>query len=68
MRRTFTLDYWQDGGWYVGQLREVPGVFSQGETLTDLEENIRDAYELVLEDREKSPLQGVQQKEIEVEV
>ena len=52
--RTFTLEYWQDEGWYVGQIREVSGVFSQGETLTELEENIRDAYELVLEDGEKS--------------
>lgn len=50
MRRTFTLKYWHEEGWYVGQLREVPGVFSQGETLAELEENIRDAYELVLED------------------
>jgi predicted RNase H-like HicB family nuclease len=49
MLRTFTLEYWQDEGWYVGQLREVPGVFSQGETLKELEENIRDAFELVLE-------------------
>jgi predicted RNase H-like HicB family nuclease len=48
--RTFTLEYWQDEGWYIGQVREVPGVFSQGETLTELEENIRDAFELVLED------------------
>jgi predicted RNase H-like HicB family nuclease len=68
MRRTFTLEYWQDEGWYVGQLREVPGVFSQGETLTELEENIRDAYELVLEDVGKPELRDVQQKEIEVEV
>ena len=68
MRRTFTLEYWQEEGWYVGQLREVPGVFSQGETLQELEENIRDAYELVLEDLAKAPHQGVQQKEIEVEV
>lgn len=68
MRRTFTLEYWQDEGWYVGQLREVPGVFSQGETLVELEENIRDAYELVLEDSGKSALRKVQQKEIEVEV
>ncbi|HYU30583.1 MAG TPA: type II toxin-antitoxin system HicB family antitoxin [Thermoanaerobaculia bacterium] len=51
MRRTFILEYWQDEGWYVGQLREVPGVFSQGETLTELEENIRDAYELVLKEQ-----------------
>jgi len=68
MRRTFTLEYWQDDGWYVGQLREVPGVFSQGETLTDLEDNIRDAYELVLEGVETAERRRVQQKEIEVEV
>jgi predicted RNase H-like HicB family nuclease len=68
MRRTFTLEYWREEGWYVGQLREVPGVFSQGETLTELEENIREAYELVLEDTGKPELRDVQQKEIEVEV
>jgi predicted RNase H-like HicB family nuclease len=68
MRRTFTLEYWQDEGWYVGQLREVPGIFSQGETLPELEENIRDAYELVLEDAGKPELRDVQRKEIEVEV
>jgi predicted RNase H-like HicB family nuclease len=68
MRRTFTLEYWQDEDWYVGQLREVPGVFSQGETLTELEENIRDAFELVLEDSGKPVLRNVQQKQIEVEV
>lgn len=66
MRRTFTLESWQDEGWYVGQLREVPGVFSQGETLTELEENIRDAFELVLEDSGKPVLRNIQQKEIEV--
>ena len=68
MRRTFTLEYWQDEGGYVGQLREVPGVFSQGETLAELEENIRDAFELVLEDSGKPVIQNVQQKDIEVEV
>jgi len=68
MRKTFTLEYWQDEGWYVGQVREVPGIFSQGETLTELEENIRDAFELVLEDSGQPVLRNVQQKEIEVEV
>lgn len=51
--RAFTLEYWQDEGWYVGQLREIPGILSQGKTLAELEENIRDAYELVLEDAGK---------------
>jgi predicted RNase H-like HicB family nuclease len=44
MRRVFTLEYWLDEGWYVGKLKEVPGVFSHGESLEELEENIRDAY------------------------
>ena len=44
MIRFFTLQYWRDNGWYVGRLREVPGVFSQGESLEELEENIQDAY------------------------
>ena len=39
-----------DDGWYIGRVKEVPGVFSQGETLAELEENIRDAYQLVTED------------------
>jgi predicted RNase H-like HicB family nuclease len=50
MQRRFTLNYWQDGGWCVGKLKEVPGVFSQGETLEELEVNIADAYQLVMED------------------
>jgi len=40
MSRTFVMEYWQDDGWFVGRLKGVPGVFSQGETLTELEENI----------------------------
>ena len=50
MQRRFTLNYWQDDGWYVGKLKEVPGVFSQGEMLEELEVNIADAYQLVMED------------------
>lgn len=47
MRKSFTLEYWRDEDWFVGRLQEVPGVFSQGETLDELEENIREAYSLV---------------------
>jgi predicted RNase H-like HicB family nuclease len=47
MTTKFTLEYWKDDDWYVGRLREVPGVFSQGETIRELETNIRDAYRLV---------------------
>ena len=44
-----TLEYWEDEGWFVGRIVEVPGVFSQGETLDELKDNIQDAYKLMLE-------------------
>lgn len=49
MKRFFTMDYWQEDGWYIGKLREVPGVFSQGETLDELQENLRYAYHMMME-------------------
>ena len=49
----FSLEYWEDDGWYVGRLVEVPGIFSQGESLEELKENINDAYKLM---RENEPV------------
>ena len=69
MERTFTLEYWVDEGWYVGKLKEVPGIFSQGESLDELEENIRDAYKLMMES-ETTPVLSVtpQEKEVVIKV
>lgn len=53
-----TLEYWPDDDGYVGRLREVPGVFSQGDTLAELEENIRDAYGLVVADARERAIPG----------
>ena len=70
MLRHFTLEYWEDDGWYVGRLREIPGVFSQGETLQELEENIREVYQLLLEDVsiQVIPAHQVHTRDIGVEV
>ena len=43
------LEYWKDGKWFVGRLSRVPGVFSKDATLEELEENVRDAYWMMLE-------------------
>jgi len=67
MVRSFTLEYWRDGEWFVGRLREVPGVFSQGASLEELEVNIQDAYRLIV-DTEAKPTTNVFTKEIAVEV
>jgi len=32
-----------------GSDKEVPGVFSQGKSLEELEENVRDAYHMMIE-------------------
>jgi predicted RNase H-like HicB family nuclease len=66
MRRCFTLEYWPDASGFVGRLREVPGVFSQGDTLAELEENIRDACATVLAEEPSEPRREVERKEIEV--
>lgn len=68
MQRQYTLEYWLDDGWYVGKLKEVPGVFSQGETLDELEENIRDAYALVMEEEIPAARPGSKTKEIMLDV
>jgi predicted RNase H-like HicB family nuclease len=68
MQRHFTLEYWLDDRWYVGRLKEVPGIFSQGESLDELEENIRDAYQLMMEDKSATSHPGAQIKDIVVDV
>jgi len=52
MEAKYTLEYWLDEGWYVGKIKEIPGVFSQGESIEKLEENIIDAYKLVMLENE----------------
>ena len=49
METSFTLEYWVDEGWYVGRLKELPGVMSQGRTVEELEANVWDAYCLFTE-------------------
>jgi predicted RNase H-like HicB family nuclease len=67
MLKKFTLEYWREDDWFVGRLKEVPGVFSQGKTLRELEANIAEAYALLLEDNE--PVAGgVTTKEVALKV
>ena len=64
----FTIEYWRDGSWFVGRLVEVPGVFSQGATLDELDENIRDAYDLMVT-QERTPAPGpAERRPVELEV
>lgn len=68
MLAKFTLEFWIDDGWYVGRLKEIPGVFSQGETLQELEENIQDAYKMMIESEEIEKVPESDTKEIALEI
>ena len=66
MHCTLTLDYWLDDGWYVGKLREVPNVFSQGKSLAELKANIQDAYRLMTEEAPSLPVATYHSIEVQV--
>lgn len=43
--------YWRGEHYWLGRLLDHPEIMSQGETIAELEENLRDAWrELLLED------------------
>ncbi len=46
----YTLIYWKGEKYWLGKILEHPEIMSQGETPEELEENIRDAYRLMVMD------------------
>ena len=42
--------YWRSDKYWLGKLLEHPEIMTQGETLEELEENIRDAYMMMAMD------------------
>lgn len=50
MRPKMTMIYWKGEKYWLGKLLEHPEIMTQGETLEELEENIKDAYLLMAMD------------------
>lgn len=49
MARQFTAIYKKSGKWYIGWIEEIPGVNTQGKTLKETKENLKEALLLILE-------------------
>jgi predicted RNase H-like HicB family nuclease len=49
MSTTFTAVFEKDGQWWVGSVEELPGANTQGATLAEARENLKEAVQLVLE-------------------
>lgn len=48
---TLNMVYWRSDRFWLGKLVDRPEIMSQGETLEDLEQNLRDAWrEMLLDD------------------
>jgi predicted RNase H-like HicB family nuclease len=66
MKYTLVIKQGKDG-FLIGQLKELPAVFTQGLTVAELKENIADVLEMYLEDlRERYVPQGVMLDEEEM--
>jgi predicted RNase H-like HicB family nuclease len=49
MAHRFTAVFEQEGDWWIGYVEELPGANTQGATLEEARENLKEAVQLVLE-------------------
>jgi predicted RNase H-like HicB family nuclease len=47
MNRKLTMIYWKGERFWLGKVLEHPEIMTQGETLEELEENLKDAFRLL---------------------
>ena len=48
MNTKLTMVYWKSKKFWLGKLIERPEIMTQGRTLKELEENIKDAYRMMV--------------------
>ena len=49
MKREFTAIYKKSGKWFLAWVEEIPGINTQGKTLKEAKENLKEALSLILE-------------------
>ena len=50
MEHRLTMVYWKGEKFWLGKLMEHPEIMTQGDTLEELEEDIKDAYRSIVMD------------------
>jgi predicted RNase H-like HicB family nuclease len=58
MEQTFEATIEKRDKWYIGWVEAVPGAFSQGRTIKEVEENLREAVQLILESQQELRTKG----------
>ena len=59
MHNEFTAIIERDGDWYIAYCAEIPGANGQGKTREECLDNLREAIELILEERREESLAGI---------
>ncbi len=72
MEHTFEATIEKRDKFYIGWVEAVPGAFSQGKTIKEVEENLKEAIQLILESqqelKDKGPAGKILKRKILVEV
>ena len=72
MEQIFEATIQKRDRWYIGWVDAVPGAFSQGRTVREVQENLQEAIQLILETqrdlRDKGPTETLLRKKIRVQV
>lgn len=64
MVREFTAIYKKNRDWYLGWIEEIPGVNTQGKTLAETKENLKEALLLILSANRKASKKEIKGKVI----
>lgn len=59
MQRTFEVTIEKRDRWYIGWVEAVPGAFSQGRTIKEVQENLIEAVQLILESQRELKAKGI---------
>jgi predicted RNase H-like HicB family nuclease len=64
MEKIFTAVFEKAGDWYIAYAEELPGANTQGRTLEEARENLREAIELVLSANRELAERGAAGKDV----
>ncbi|HID27193.1 MAG TPA: type II toxin-antitoxin system HicB family antitoxin [Methanosarcinales archaeon] len=64
MENRFTAVFERDGNWWIGYVEEIPGANTQGKTLEEVRENLKEAVALVLSSNRELAEREIKGKEV----
>jgi predicted RNase H-like HicB family nuclease len=62
VERTFEATIEKRDKWYIGWVDAIPGAFSQGRTIREVQENLKEAVQLILQSQCDLKEQGAGEK------